>query len=95
MSHAPATRFSISKRGFMREGYWADLVLVDPNSPWTVSPDNILYKCKWSPLTNQTLHSKICMTLVNGETAYENLEGDPAKAIIHNDIRGMRLEFER
>ena len=95
MSHAPATRFSVSKRGFIREGYWADLVLVDLDTPWIISPDNILYKCKLSPLNKQTLQSKICLTLVNGEIVYENMEGEPANAIVHTEVRGKRLEFNR
>lgn len=95
MSHAPAVRFSVSKRGFIREGYWADLILVDLNSPWTVAPENIRYKCKWSPLNNQIFRSKICMTLVNGEIVYENTEGDPVNGVFHEQFKGMRLEFNR
>lgn len=71
MCHNPATLYSIEKRGFIREGYHADLVLVDLNSPWTVSKENILYKCGWSPLEGTTFHSKVTHTFVNGHPVYE------------------------
>ncbi len=71
MCHNPATLYSIEKRGFIREGYHADLVLVDLNSPWTVSKENILYKCVWSPLEGTTFHSKVTHTFVNGHPVYE------------------------
>jgi len=95
MSHSPALLFNISNRGFIRENYWADLTLVDLDSPWTVSPDNIFYKCKWSPLENQVFRSKVLMTLVNGKKVYENFEGDPKDSVIHEEFHGMRLEFNR
>lgn len=66
MCHNPAIVFDISKRGFIRQGYKADLVLVDPDSPWTVSKDNILYKCGWSPLEGTTFRSRVRTTIVNG-----------------------------
>lgn len=66
MCHNPATVFNISKRGFIRPGYKADLVLVDPDSPWTVSKDNILYKCGWSPLEGTAFRSRVTTTIVNG-----------------------------
>ncbi len=71
MCHNPATLYSIEKRGFIRKGYHADLVLVDLNSPWTVSKENILYKCGWSPLEGTTFHSKVTHTFVNGHPVYE------------------------
>jgi dihydroorotase len=74
MCHAPATLFRIEKRGFIREGYYADLVVVDLNMPWEVSPDNILYKCGWSPLTGQTFKSKVEATFVNGTLVYKQGE---------------------
>lgn len=74
MCHNPAILFRIEKRGFIREGYKADLVLVDDQSEWTVSKDNILYKCGWSPLEGMKLHSKVTHTFVNGNLAYENGE---------------------
>jgi len=95
MSHTPALLFNISKRGFIREAYWADLTLVDLNSPWTVTSENILYKCKWSPLEKQVFHSKVLMTLVNGRKVYENFNGDPKNSIINKEFKGMCLEFSR
>ncbi|MDB4902276.1 MAG: Allantoinase [Mucilaginibacter sp.] len=88
MAHNVATCFQIEKRGFIREGYWADLVLADLNNPWKVKKDNILYKCKWSPFEGITFKSKIVKTIVSGNVVWdsENLvEGNP----------GKRLSFER
>jgi len=70
MCHNPAILYGIEKRGFIREGYYADLVLVDMDSPWTVSKENILYKCGWSPLEGTTFHSKVTHTFVNGHLVY-------------------------
>jgi dihydroorotase len=95
MSHAPASLFNIRGRGFIRQGYWADLVLIDMNAPWTVSPENILYKCNWSPFNDQTFKSKILYTFVNGRKVYENPEGNPVNHILHREHPGMRLEFDR
>jgi len=88
MCHNPAILFNIRKRGFIREGYKADLTLVDPSNPWTVSKDNILYKCGWSPFEGTTFNSKVRMTIVNGTVVYDN-------GIINEDYRGQRLLFER
>ncbi len=68
MCHNPALIFGIAERGFIREGYRADMVLVDPDSPWTVNRENILYKCGWSPLEDTTFHSRVITTIVNGIT---------------------------
>ena len=87
MCHAPAILFSINKRGFIREGYYADLVLVNPNKEYTISQDNILYKCKWSPLEGKTLSSSIDKTFLNGKIAFD-------KGIV-NDLRGKQLTFNR
>jgi dihydroorotase len=95
MAHAPAMLFNIKGRGFIREGYWADLVLVDPESPWTVTYDNILYKCKWSPFIGQTFRSKIHCTLVNGRKVYENHDGASPGHYFWKEYPGMRLEFDR
>ena len=88
MSHAVADCFQIEKRGYIREGYFADLVLVDMNSPWTVDKSNILYKCGWSPFEGQTFHSKVTHTFVNGNLIYDNGRFDESK-------KGQRLLFER
>ena len=88
MCHAPAIAFQIQKRGFIREGYWADMVLVDIDSPWTVEKDNILYKCKWSPLEGETFHSKVTDTFVNGNLVYSNGSFNEA-------AKGQRILFNR
>lgn len=72
MSHNPATLFQIKKRGFIREGYYADLTIVDLNKSQNVNKDNIHYACKWSPIENSVLNSQICKTFVNGKLAYDN-----------------------
>jgi len=86
MCHAPADLFRIDKRGYIREGYWADLVLVHPQQHWTVSKDNLLYKCGWSPLEGTTFHSRVVSTFVNGNLVYNN-------GAINELYKGMRLEF--
>jgi dihydroorotase len=87
MCHAPADLFRIEKRGFIRPGYFADLVLVDPNKPWTVTPENILYKCGWSPFEGTTFDSSVLKTWVNGSPVFENGKFDET-------VRGQRLLFE-
>lgn len=84
MCHAPAELYAIDKRGYVREGYFADLTLVDLNQPWTVGSDNILYKCGWSPLEGTTFHSQVMHTIVNGEWVYRNgvFAGQPSGAAI-------------
>jgi len=72
MCHAPADLFRIEKRGYIREGYFADLVLVDPNQSWVVSPENILYKCGWSPFEGVEFSNKVVATYINGEQVYSN-----------------------
>jgi len=88
MCHNPAILFNIKKRGFIREGFKADLCLVDPDNPWTVSKDNILYKCGWSPFEGTTFRSKVRMTIINGSIVYDN-------GVIDDDYRGQRLMFQR
>jgi len=88
MCHAPAIIFKIHKRGFIREGYFADLAIVDMNSPWTVSTGNILYKCNWSPLSGKTFRSRVTHTLVNGNMVY-------AEGRFNTDFKGQRLVFNR
>lgn len=88
MCHNPAILFEIEKRGFIKEGFKADLVLVDLNESYTVSKENILYKCGWSPFEGTEFHSKITHTFVNGFLAYENGK-------ISEEKHGERLLFER
>ncbi len=88
MSHAPAICFKIEKRGFIREGYFADLVVVDPNQQYKVTKDNILYKCGWSPFEGITFDYTIDTTFVNGKPVYQN-----GKIIEGNN--GMRITFDR
>jgi dihydroorotase len=85
--HNPAILFNIKDRGYIREGYYADLVLVDLNHPWTVKKDNILYKCGWSPFEGTTFKSRISHTFVNGHLAYNNFKVNDnrfAKALTFN-----------
>lgn len=88
--HNPAILFEIEKRGFIREGYKADLVLVDLNSPWAVQPDNIYSKCGWSPFEGTTFKSRITHTFVNGRLVYKNFKHQP---FIKNNAE--RLTFDR
>jgi dihydroorotase len=76
MCHAPADLFRVEKRGYIREGYFADLVLIDPNKNWMVSPENILYKCGWSPFEGTEFSHKIVSTIVNGKQIFVNGEID-------------------
>jgi dihydroorotase len=88
MCHAPADLFRIRERGYIRTGYYADCVLVDPQSPWTVSDDNVLYKCNWSPLSGMTFSSRVTHTFVNGNLVFEN-------GTFNEKIKGQRLLFNR
>lgn len=88
MCHAPAVCFQIEKRGFIKEGYYADLVIVNTNDPFRVTSENILYKCKWSPFENQLFRSRVLYTFVNGHLAYNNGNFD-------NSVKGRRLLFDR
>lgn len=87
MCHAPATCYAIDRRGYIRPGYFADLVLVDTDRPWTVSPENILSKCGWSAFEGVTFHSSITHTFVNGNLVFQEgkfLSGIPGKRITFN-----------
>jgi len=87
MAHAPAILFRIEERGFIREGYHADLVVVDPKSSSQVNKDNILYKCGWSPLEGTTFSNSIHSTYVNGICVYQNggvIDGSTGKRLIFN-----------
>jgi dihydroorotase len=86
MCHAPATIFRISERGFIREGYFADLVLVNPNKPWTVSSNNLHYKCQWSPLFGMNFSNQVTHTFVNGHLAY-------CEGAFFTEKKGQRLQF--
>ena len=71
MCHNPARIFNIDKRGFIKEGYFADLVLVNPSNPQQVTKESVLYKCGWSPFEGTTFKSQVSHTFVNGELVYE------------------------
>jgi len=88
MCHAPAKLFQIEKRGFIKKGFYADLAIVDLNTKYTVSKNNILYKCKWSPFEGENFNSKVTHTFVNGELVFENDN-------IISERQGMRLSFNR
>jgi len=88
MSHNPAKLFQIEKRGFIKEGYFADLVLIDPKQSQTVTKENILYKCGWSPFEGTTFSSTITHTFVNGNLIYN-------EGVFNDDIKGKRLTFNR
>lgn len=87
MSHAPADLFEVHKRGYIKEGYFADLVILEEN-PWTVSKGNILYKCGWSPFENQKFKYKVHTTFVNGNAVYKN-------GVVNREYKGKRLTFDR
>ncbi|HBF88421.1 MAG TPA: dihydroorotase [Bacteroidales bacterium] len=88
MCHTPAELFNIFNRGFIRTGYFADLTILDLNSEWTVSKENILYKCKWSPFEGVNFHSKITHTIINGNIVYDN-------GTFYEDKKGLPLTFNR
>jgi dihydroorotase len=88
MAHAPAECFGVEKRGYIRKGYFADLVLTDLNAPWTVDKSNIISKCKWSPFEGTTFKSSVTHTFVNGNLIYNN-------GIFDETIKGMRLTFHK
>jgi dihydroorotase len=88
VSHHVAEIYRIKERGYIREGYYADLVLLDLNTSWKVSSANTLYKCQWSPFENYCFKSKIVKTFVNGTIVYDN-------GIINNNKIGKRLKFSK
>lgn len=88
MAHNPAKIFKIEKRGFLKEGYYADMVLINPAKPWSVKKENILYKCGWSPFEGTNFKSRITHTFVNGQLVYHNSKVNEIKA-------GKRLLFNR
>jgi dihydroorotase len=88
MCHAVADCFQVSERGYIREGYFADLAIVDLNKTFTVLKENILYKCGWSPLENMEFPGSITHTFVNGNLVFEN-------GMFNESQKGERLRFER
>jgi dihydroorotase len=88
MAHNPAKLFDIDRRGYIREGYFADLILIDMDAPYTVDKENVWYKCGWSPLEGQTFQAQVTHTFVNGALTYEN-----GKFSNHN--AAMPVEFIR
>ena len=88
MCHAPAVLYQIEKRGFIKAGYKADLVIVNPDREWTVNNECILSKCGWSPMEGQTFHAKVDKTIVNGKVVYDGTQVDT----LH---RGQELRFDR
>lgn len=87
MSHAPADLFNLKDRGYIREGYYADLVLVNPSQEWTVTKNNLLYKCGWSPLEGTSFSHQIIKTFINGKLVYD--EGK-----FNENYRGMELCYK-
>jgi dihydroorotase len=88
MCHNPAILFQVEKRGYVREGFYADLAIVNLNSPWKVTKENIAYKCGWSPFENQTFKASVTHTFINGHLAYEN-------GIFSEKRNAKRLTFNR
>lgn len=88
MCHNPAKLFKIENRGYIKPGYFADIVLVDMNKPWSVTEDNIFYKCGWSPFEGNTFKSRVSHTFVNGQLVYKNFK-------FYNIKNGQRLTFDR
>ena len=88
MCHAPAVCYNIEKRGFIRPGYFADLVLVNPYHKFTVRKENILYKCGWSVFEGTTFNSSVEKTFVNGHLVFDN-------GLINDEVKGLRITFDR
>ncbi|MBP7389111.1 MAG: dihydroorotase [Chitinophagales bacterium] len=88
MCHAPAECFEVSQRGFLREGYFADAAIVDVNHSWVVKPENILYKCGWSPFEKYEFSGRVLKTFVNGNLVWDN-------GVFHEMVKGERLTFNR
>lgn len=85
--HNPALLFDVEQRGYIKKGYFADLVLVNPNAPWTVNEDNIFYKCGWSPFMGKSFKSRISHTFVNGKLVYNNFK-------FNNEKAGQQITFK-
>lgn len=93
MCHAPADCFRVEKRGYIREGYWADLVIADLNSSWMVERSNNLSKCGWSPFDGQTFRSKVTHTFVNGHLAYACPDKVGENGSFDESVKGRRILF--
>jgi len=94
MAHHPAELFRIDRRGFIRPGYYADLALIDPRQQWTVSKENVLYQCGWSPLEGTTFHRSVWKTFVNGQLVFsEGRIADDGESQGNRRSRGKELKF--
>ena len=92
-AHNPSVRYAIQERGYIREGYFADLVLVDPKASTLVDEENNLYQCAWSPFTGHEFSSQIKHTWINGTKVYSNSDSSLIQDTNHSPA--MRLSFER
>jgi len=88
MCHAPAICFEIDRRGFLDEGMWADVVIYDPATEWTVAQDNIFYKVGWSPLEGEQFKGRVRQTIVSGHLAYD-------RGLFFEEMKGERVLFDR
>jgi len=88
MSHNVAEIYRMKERGYIREGYYADLVLIDLHNTWKVTPANTIYKCNWTPFESQSFKSKIAKTFVNGNLVYDYGQ-------FNENSQGKRLKFEK
>ena len=88
MCHTPADIFQVKERGYLKEGYYADIVLVDPEDPWTINKSNLYYKCGWSPMEGMSMKSRVTHTFVNGNLVFDN-------GIFDESTKGKALEFNR
>ena len=88
MCHDPSICFEIRERGFLREGYWADMALVDLNKTWEVNKSNLHYKCNWSPFEGQEFKGQVTHTIVSGHLAYANGQFDESQ-------KGRRIKFNK
>jgi dihydroorotase len=86
MAHNPADLFRIDRRGYIRKGYYADITLIEPNNRWTVSQDNIMYRCRWSPFEGNTFRHRVRQTFVNGRLVYD-------RGLIYPAVRGRELKY--